>query len=148
VLDSRVQTKEALRQLEGGMVRVTRVRTPSRRTPPLDAWHDPPERLQPTRHLERCPWTWQRDAACWNLGSSLFFAPDGERAAARRHREAAAKAICGRCPVRMPCVLYALATRQRYGVWGGLTEDDRRHPVADERRRTWTPRGRPARGQR
>ena len=127
---------------------MTRVRTRRRRTPPLDAWHDPPERLQPIRHVESWPWTWQRDAACWNLGSSLFFAPDGERAAARRHREAAAKAICGRCPVRMPCVLYALATRQRYGVWGGLTEDDRRQPVADERRRTWTPRGRPARGQR
>jgi Transcription factor WhiB len=48
----------------------------------------------------------------------------------------------------MPCVLYALATHQRYGVWGGLTEDDRRQPVADERRRTCTPRGRPARDQR
>ena len=128
MLDSRRPTKEALRQPEGGTVRVTRVRTRSRRTSPLDAW--------------------QRDAACWNLGSSLFFSPDGERAAARRHREAAAKAICGRCPVRMPCVLYALATRQRYGVWGGLTEDDRRQPVADERRRRWIPWGRPARGQR
>jgi GAF domain-containing protein len=51
-----------LRQLEGGTVRVTRVRTRSRGTPPLDAWHDPPERLQPIRHLESWPWTWQRDA--------------------------------------------------------------------------------------
>jgi WhiB family transcriptional regulator, redox-sensing transcriptional regulator len=129
------------------MVRVTRVRTHSRRTPPLDAWHNPPERLEPTRQLESWPWTWQQDAACRNLGSSLFFSPSGERAAARRRREAAAKAICGRCPVRMPCVIYALATRQRYGVWGGLTEDDRRQPVADERWHTWTPRRRPARGQ-
>ena len=62
VVDSRGPTKEALRQLEGGTVRVTRVRTRSRRTPPLDAWHDPPERLQPIRHLESWPWTWQRDA--------------------------------------------------------------------------------------
>jgi hypothetical protein len=100
-----------LRQLEGGTVRVTRVRTRSRVTPPLDTWYDLPERLQPIR----------------------------------RHREAAAKEICGRRPVRM---LYALATRQRYGMWGGLTQDDRRRPVADERRRTWTPRGRPARSQR
>jgi WhiB family redox-sensing transcriptional regulator len=120
-------------------------RTRSRGTPPL--WHDPPERLQQIWHLESWPWTWQRDAACRNLGSSLFFSPDGERAAARRHREAAAKAICGRCPVRMPCALYALATRQRNGVWGGLTEDDRQ-PVADERRRAWATRGRPARDQR
>jgi len=51
-----------LRQLEGGTVRVTRVRTRSRGAPPLDAWHDPPERLQPIRHLESWPWTWQRDA--------------------------------------------------------------------------------------
>lgn len=130
------------------MVRVTRVRTRSRRTPPLDAWRDPPERLQLTWDLNTCSWSWQRDAACRNLESSLFFAPDGERAAARRHREAAAKAVCGRCPVRMPCALYALATRQRYGVWGGLAEDERRQPVADERRRAWAPRGRPARGQR
>jgi GAF domain-containing protein len=41
---------------------VTRVRTRSRGTPPLDAWHDPAERLQPIRHLESGPWTWQRDA--------------------------------------------------------------------------------------
>jgi GAF domain-containing protein len=41
---------------------VTRVRTRSRGAPPLDAWHDPPERLQPIRHLESWPWTWQRDA--------------------------------------------------------------------------------------
>jgi GAF domain-containing protein len=41
---------------------VTRVRTRSRGAPPPDAWHDPPERLQPIRHLESWPWTWQRDA--------------------------------------------------------------------------------------
>jgi GAF domain-containing protein len=62
VVDSRGATKEALRQLEGGTVTVTRVRTRSRGAPPLDAWHDPPERLQPIRHLESWPWTWQRDA--------------------------------------------------------------------------------------
>jgi WhiB family transcriptional regulator, redox-sensing transcriptional regulator len=126
------------------MARVSRVTTRGRHTPPPDVWEDSPERLHQTLDRGTC----RRDAACRNLGSSLFFAPDGERAAARRHREAAAKAICGSCPVRTPCTLYALATRQQYGVWGGLTEDDRRQPVAGERRRTWTPRGRPARGQR
>jgi WhiB family transcriptional regulator, redox-sensing transcriptional regulator len=110
--------------VEGG--RVTRLRTRRRRTPPRDAWHGPPEHLQPIRDLKAWSWTWEEDAACSNLGNSLFFAPDGERASARRHREAAAKAICAGCPVRMPCALYALATRQRYGVWGGLAEDDRR----------------------
>jgi WhiB family transcriptional regulator, redox-sensing transcriptional regulator len=128
------------------MPRASRVRTHRRRTPPPDVWQGPPEPLHQAR--DRGTWTWRRDAACRNLGSSLFFAPDGERAAARRHREAAAKAICGSCPVRTPCTLYALATRQQYGVWGGLTEDDRRQPIADERRCTWTPRGQPARDQR
>jgi len=31
----------------------------------------------------------------------------------------------------MPCALYALATHQSHGVWGGLAEDDRRQFVAD-----------------
>jgi WhiB family transcriptional regulator, redox-sensing transcriptional regulator len=83
----------------------------------------------------------QSDAACRNLGGKLFFAPEGERTAARHRREAAAKAVCARCPVQMPCALYALATRQPYGVWGGLTEDDR-EPVGDEHRRTRFPRRR------
>jgi len=39
---------------------------------------------------------------------------------------AAAKAICVRCPVRDACLRYALATGQGPGIWGGLTEDERR----------------------
>ena len=62
----------------------------------------------------------------------MFFAPDDERPPAKRHRENAAKAVCARCPVRMPCALYALATHQPHGVWGGLNEEDRRQPAADE----------------
>jgi hypothetical protein len=73
---------------------MTRVRARRRRTPPLDAWHGPPEHRQAARYLEPWSWTWQRDAAYRNLGSPLFSAPDGERASARPHREAAAKAVC------------------------------------------------------
>jgi WhiB family redox-sensing transcriptional regulator len=109
-------------------------------TPPADVWQGSPERLRKAR--DRGTWTWRRDAACRKLGSSLFFAPDDERPPAKRHREAAAKAVCARCPVRMPCVLYALTTHQPYGVWGGLAEDDRHQPLADAH---W---GRSARGQR
>ena len=127
---------------------VTRIRIHRRRIPPRDAWHGPPEPVQRIRDVKAGSWTWQRDAACRNLGSRLFFAPDGEQASARRQREAAATAICARCPVQAPCALYALATRQRYGVWGGLTEDDRRKHVADEPLRIRAPRGRPGRDQR
>jgi len=119
-----------------------------RRTPPPDVWQGPRERLQRARDRGTGSWTWRRDAACRNLGSALFFAPDGERVSARRRREAAAKAVCARCPVRMPCALYALATDQSHGVWGGLAEDDRRQSVTDDNRRSCAPHGRPQGGRR
>jgi WhiB family transcriptional regulator, redox-sensing transcriptional regulator len=74
---------------------------------------------------ERGFWTWRLEAACGGLPSSVFFSPDGERGAARRRRERAAKAICARCRVRQRCADYALAHRERYGVWGGLSEHER-----------------------
>jgi WhiB family transcriptional regulator, redox-sensing transcriptional regulator len=117
------------------MTRATNGATPTQQTAPPGAWPGPPQRRHPVRDGGDSSWTWQRDAACRDLGSSLFFGPDGERAATRRRREAAAKAICARCPVQLPCALFALATRQPYGVWGGLTEGNR-HPVPEERRRT------------
>jgi WhiB family redox-sensing transcriptional regulator len=36
------------------------------------------------------------------------------------------KALCRTCPLVSPCLEYALATRQDYGVWGGTTERERR----------------------
>ena len=37
-----------------------------------------------------------------------------------------AKKVCQRCPVREPCLDYAMAAGERYGVWGGLSERERR----------------------
>ena len=37
-----------------------------------------------------------------------------------------AKAVCRRCPVVEPCLQWALESGQDAGVWGGLTEDERR----------------------
>ncbi|MFI6585015.1 WhiB family transcriptional regulator [Embleya sp. NPDC050493] len=85
-------------------------------------------------------WDWQLSAACRGVDSALFFHPEGERGAARVAREASAKEVCMRCPVRRQCATHALKVREPYGVWGGLTEDerveldsDRRHGVAAER---------------
>ena len=70
-------------------------------------------------------WDWQLLAACRGVDSSLFFHPEGERGAARTAREESAKEVCTRCPVRSECAAHALAVREPYGVWGGLTEDER-----------------------
>ncbi|UXY24119.1 WhiB family transcriptional regulator [Streptomyces cynarae] len=79
-------------------------------------------------------WKWQADAACRGMDSSVFFSPTGERGAARRRREEAARAICGSCPVSSACDLFAKASRQAYGVWGGRTEAERREKAQDVRR--------------
>ena len=65
-------------------------------------------------------------AACKGAGPGLFFGPAAEFVSATTKREAAAKAICAGCPVRDACLAYALDTGQEYGIWGGLTEDERR----------------------
>lgn len=70
-------------------------------------------------------WEWQLLGACRGADSDLFFHPEGERGARRDNREAAAKAVCARCPVVRPCRDHALAVREPYGVWGGLGEHER-----------------------
>jgi WhiB family redox-sensing transcriptional regulator len=70
-------------------------------------------------------WDWQLHAACRGVDSALFFHPEGERGAARISREESAKEVCTRCPVLEQCAAHALKVREPYGVWGGLTEDDR-----------------------
>lgn len=67
---------------------------------------------------------WREQAACHDLDTDLFF-PVGEGAEAQAQIDAA-KMVCASCPVREDCLTFALATRQEAGVWGGLTEDERR----------------------
>ena len=38
----------------------------------------------------------------------------------------AAKSICATCPVRTPCLDFALEIREPHGIWGGLNESERR----------------------
>ena len=64
---------------------------------------------------------WREDAACRDADTDAFFpAPDDEVATAK------AKAICAVCPVRESCLMFALSNREEQGVWGGLTETERR----------------------
>lgn len=70
-------------------------------------------------------WEWQFDGSCRQGNPEAFFHPEGERGPARRNRASRAKAICLGCPVIAECRNHALTVREPYGVWGGLTEDER-----------------------
>jgi WhiB family redox-sensing transcriptional regulator len=67
---------------------------------------------------------WRHQASCRDVDPELFF-PIGATGPALAQIEAA-KAICGMCSVREPCLEWALETGQDSGVWGGLTEEERR----------------------
>ncbi|BDA64889.1 MULTISPECIES: WhiB family transcriptional regulator [Actinomyces] len=71
-------------------------------------------------------WEWQYRGACLGMDSSMFFHPEGERGSSRRRRDERAKAVCRRCPVLEECRSHALRTHEPYGVWGGMSEDERR----------------------
>jgi WhiB family redox-sensing transcriptional regulator len=81
-------------------------------------------------------WDWQLRGACRSAEPTLFFHPEGERGPARVARDAAAVAVCAHCPVRVECAAHALAVREPYGVWGGLTEEAREEIYAQRRLRT------------
>lgn len=66
---------------------------------------------------------WRAAAACRDADPELFF-PDGDGSA--RAQVKAAKLICRGCPVSATCLSWALADGQEAGIWGGLTEDERR----------------------
>ena len=79
--------------------------------------------------------TWQIKAACRGPESTVFFPSTWpERRDEREAREARAKSICDECAVRVACLEYALQIREPHGIWGGLTENERR-AVLDHRAR-------------
>jgi WhiB family redox-sensing transcriptional regulator len=100
---------------------------------PSEPAQEEPEPVEPTPIRPRAAFllAWMNRAACRGEDLVLFFGPDGERQPERDIREAKAKAICDRCPVRDQCLDYAVGRPEKYGLWAGLGEDER----ASERRR-------------
>jgi WhiB family transcriptional regulator, redox-sensing transcriptional regulator len=79
---------------------------------------------------------WQFRAACRGEDAALFFGPSHfERREQKEVREAQAKLICTRCPVRIECLDYAISIREPHGVWGGLNEIERRALIRERDRR-------------
>lgn len=71
--------------------------------------------------------SWRHRGACNGLDPSIFF-PESEEASDE------AVSICSECSVRVNCLEYALATREKEGVWGGATERERRRIIRQRRR--------------
>ncbi|MFF3849194.1 WhiB family transcriptional regulator [Streptomyces sp. NPDC002328] len=67
---------------------------------------------------------WRQHAVCRHEDPDLFF-PIGTTGPALLQTEQA-KAVCRRCPVREPCLEWAMETDQTLGVWGGTSETERR----------------------
>lgn len=74
--------------------------------------------------LGEAPSDWRDDAVCRDTDPSLFF-PVGTTGQALVQIEHA-KQTCGGCTVKADCLDFALETNQDSGVWGGLTEEERR----------------------
>jgi WhiB family redox-sensing transcriptional regulator len=67
---------------------------------------------------------WRHEAACRDEDPELFF-PVGNTGPALSQIEEA-KVVCARCTVTTDCLKWALESGQEAGVWGGLSEDERR----------------------
>ena len=71
------------------------------------------------------PVNWIDMSACAQIGPGPWDDQATEGARQRGRREALAKSICAECPVIAACLAYAIARRERGGIWGGLTEAER-----------------------
>jgi len=70
---------------------------------------------------------WRTQARCRGLDPEIFYPIADEESEE-------AKAVCGECPVRLACLEYALAARERDGIWGGCTEKERRRIIRQRRK--------------
>jgi WhiB family transcriptional regulator, redox-sensing transcriptional regulator len=69
---------------------------------------------------------WMAEGNCRDVAPSVFFPSDGVGVELARQ-------ICQSCPVKGPCLEYALYHRIDHGVWGGASERERRR-IARRRR--------------
>lgn len=72
---------------------------------------------------------WQAHAACKGCDPELFFSTRGDTTPVEE-----ARAVCVECPVRWSCANYALDNWEKHGMWGGLSERQRR-PIRSNRKK-------------
>jgi WhiB family redox-sensing transcriptional regulator len=75
---------------------------------------------------------WEDRALCRTVEADMFFAPGATQ-------EYRAKVVCKTCPVRWECLAYALRYRVEHGVWGGMTDRERRRVLNRTHATSWNP---------
>lgn len=84
------------------------------------------------------PGPWQKEAACrvykGEKRGSIFY-PKGETGPDNINKISRAKAFCSSCAVRAACLEYAISIREDHGIWGGLTEAERRRVIRQRKRK-------------
>lgn len=73
---------------------------------------------------------WRGEASCAGMDQEIFFPERGHGLGK------IAKAVCSACPVREQCLGFALDTQQKFGVWGGRTEAERRKILRERKKET------------
>jgi WhiB family redox-sensing transcriptional regulator len=77
-------------------------------------------------------WEWQFDGACRDSDPESFFLDPNMRGSNKHQRELTAIKICNSCPVKQACLDHALSVPEIFGVWGGMTEEQR-HKILKKR---------------
>jgi WhiB family redox-sensing transcriptional regulator len=71
-------------------------------------------------------WEWQYKGNCVKSDPETFFLDTNVRSSKKAAANDAAKAICKGCPVIAECLQHALTVPEEYGVWGGMTIEERK----------------------
>lgn len=81
--------------------------------------------------------TWRSKALCIDLGleERLLFFGDSNYPISAQTQYKKARLICYECPVQVECLMSAIDNKERTGVWGGLTESQRRRYAVPHFRR-------------
>lgn len=85
---------------------------------------------RPRLVIENTDHSWHTDAACLGAGPALWFPAKTDR-----FSQEAAKAVCRQCSVTEACLAFALNNVITHGIWGGLSEKQRRRMRIARRRR-------------
>ena len=80
-------------------------------------------------------WEWQYQGACKNMDTEIFFLDHGTRAHKKKQQEQRAISVCKKCPVISQCLEHALKVPEYYGVWGGMTAEQRMSIIYRSNRR-------------